>query len=285
MLRKRTISALTVWFAFLTVLAPGNGLAQQIDCKNATTTNDMKFCADQSYKAADKRLNEVYQKVLSGETGEPKKLLIEAEEMWIKFRDDSCRFEIPVSPDGREYPIFLNGCLEKLTRERTADLEKYLSQREGNSTSQPPVRTSTVASLPDGNYRYVSAKFSSFNVSDDELLKAGGYEFRFRKKGNKLTGTLGQIDSGNTICMSGDISGNTVAGRAVEVSEPPFNPKDTIRSAGEEFVGWDLLGGSILKVRRGKKVGNKIEYASALMNLSGLNRINTGTRPAPVSCP
>jgi hypothetical protein len=154
-----------------------------------------------------------------------------------------------------------------------------------NSASQPTVKTSTVASLPDGNYRYVSAKFSSFNVSDDELLKAGGYELRVRKTGNKLTGTLGQIDSGNTICISGEVSGNTVAGRAVEVSEPPFNTKDTIKSAGEEFAAWDLMGGSILKVRRGKKVGNKIEYASALLNLSGLNRINAGTRPAPVSCP
>jgi uncharacterized protein YecT (DUF1311 family) len=285
MSRKLTILSITVWFAFLTVLASGNGIAQQIDCQKATTTNDMKFCAEQSYKAADKRLNEVYQKVLSGETGEQKKLLIEAEEMWIKFRDDSCRFEITVSPDGREYPIFLNGCLEKLTRYRTADLEKYLSQRDGSSGSQPPVKTSTVASLPDGNYRYVSAKFASFTVSDDELVKAGGYELRVRKKGNKLTSILGQIDSGNTICISGDVSGNTVVGRAVEVSEPPFNPKDTIRSAGEEFAAWDLMGGSILKVRRGKKVGNKIEYASALLNLSGLNRINTGTRPAPVSCP
>ncbi len=152
------------------------------------------------------------------------------------------------------------------------------------SASQP-VNNSTVASLPDGNYRYVSAKFPSFAVSDDELLKAGGYELRVRKTGNKLTGILGQIDSGNTICISGEVSGNTVAGRAVEVSEPPFNTKDTIKSAGEEFAAWDLVGGSILKVRRGKKVGNKIQYASALLNLSGLNRINTGTRVAPASCP
>ncbi|MBD1937118.1 lysozyme inhibitor LprI family protein [Microcoleus sp. FACHB-68] len=288
MLRKfRTSAILAViallsFFASLSIAASGDIIAQNVDCKNATTTPEMITCSTQSYQAADKQLNEVYQKVLAVVSGEQKDRLIEVENTWIKFRDSSCGFEIPASPDGREYPIFRNGCFEKLTKERTEDLQKYLTQLNDFDPAKTPNNNSPVGTLPDGNYRYVTAQLSSKVVSDEELVKAGGFYFLFRKKGNQILGYYNQIDSGNTICIDGKVNGNTVAGQAVETSEPPFNTKETVISTGEQFVKWDLARN--LDVRRGQKVGNKIRYRSALLNLKDFSRINAGNRQPPRSC-
>src|SRR4028118_1475053 len=105
MLRKFRTSAILAIFALLSFLASlsiaasGNIIAQNIDCKNATTTRDLIACSTQSYQAADKQLNEVYQRVLPVVSGEQKDRLIEVQNTWIKFRDSSCGFEIPASPD------------------------------------------------------------------------------------------------------------------------------------------------------------------------------------------
>ncbi|MBI3677244.1 MAG: DUF1311 domain-containing protein [Proteobacteria bacterium] len=39
--------------------------AQDVDCKNATSQNEMNFCADQDFQKADKALNAAYKKVIA----------------------------------------------------------------------------------------------------------------------------------------------------------------------------------------------------------------------------
>jgi uncharacterized protein YecT (DUF1311 family) len=134
MFRRLTITPLLVAIAFLTVLAhptlaaPRDMISQQIDCSKAVSTPELKYCAEQSYKAADKRLNQVYQKVISTLSSEPKQKLIDAQLAWIEFRDNNCSFETYGSRDGTAYQIFWSGCLERLTKQRTTDLEEYLSR-------------------------------------------------------------------------------------------------------------------------------------------------------------
>jgi uncharacterized protein YecT (DUF1311 family) len=102
--------------------------AQKIDCNKATTTVELKYCSQLSYQQADKALNQVYRKVISGISGEQKSLLVSGGQAWIKFRDDNCSFETYGSRDGTGYIIFYNGCLERLTKQRTKDLQNYLSR-------------------------------------------------------------------------------------------------------------------------------------------------------------
>lgn len=102
---------------------------QTIDCSKASATPEIKFCSQQSYQAADKKLNQVYQQVTSSIKGEPKQLLITAQQEWVKFRDNNCNFEVYNSRGGTGYEIFRNGCLERLTKQRTKDLQDYLSSR------------------------------------------------------------------------------------------------------------------------------------------------------------
>lgn len=104
-------------------------IAQRVDCSNAQTTVEMKYCSQQSYQAADKQLNQAYQKVISSIKGEQKGLLTTAQQAWIRFRDNNCNFEVYPNRGGTGYEIFRNGCLERLTKQRTKDLQDYLSNR------------------------------------------------------------------------------------------------------------------------------------------------------------
>lgn len=135
MLKKSTIVALS--FAQVSVLAfatqlkakPSQEIAQRVDCKNANNTVEINYCAGESYKAADRRLNDVYRQLSSTMRGEQKSKLIETQETWIQYRDRNCSFETFGSRGGTGYSAFLSGCLERMTKQRTADFQRFMSER------------------------------------------------------------------------------------------------------------------------------------------------------------
>ena len=144
MYKRLTNALLLVAIALVTILASSNlsappganaavaesfVIAQRVDCSNAQTTVEMKYCSQQSYQTADKQLNQVYRQVNSSIRGEQKQLLTTAQQAWIKFRDNNCNFETYLNRGGTGYEIFRNGCLERLTQQRTKDLQDYLSNR------------------------------------------------------------------------------------------------------------------------------------------------------------
>ncbi|MBE9178332.1 hypothetical protein IQ268_06990 [Oculatella sp. LEGE 06141] len=141
--------------------------------------------------------------------------------------------------------------------------------------SAPPVSAPPVSSLPDGVYRYWNGAIAPGTVvSDEELLNRGGATFLFRKQGNRVVGTFAYVD-GEAICLTGQLNGNTVTGQA-------FSEDSSVRNTGEQFTAWGPSG--FLQVRRGRRVGNRSRYDSALLNLSALSRINTGTRTPASTC-
>jgi uncharacterized protein YecT (DUF1311 family) len=103
-------------------------VAQKINCNKAVATPELKYCSQLSYQAADKRLNEVYKRVTSSLINEQRQILVSSQQAWIKFRDNNCNFETYGSRGGTGYEVFRNGCLERLTKQRTKDLENFLSQ-------------------------------------------------------------------------------------------------------------------------------------------------------------
>lgn len=111
------------------IAMPREAIAQQINCENPGSNVEYKECARRAYQAADRRLNQVYQQVLSTVKGEERQKLIEAEETWIQFRDRHCDFQVYRNRGGTGYGGFLSNCLEQITKERTAHLENYLSER------------------------------------------------------------------------------------------------------------------------------------------------------------
>lgn len=135
MLKQSTLVVLS--FALVLVLAfanqiqakPSQEIAQRVDCRNANSTVEINYCAGESYKAADRRLNEVYRQLSSTVRGEQKSRLIDAQETWIQYRDRNCSFETFGSRGGTGYSAFLSGCLERMTRQRTADFQRFMSER------------------------------------------------------------------------------------------------------------------------------------------------------------
>jgi uncharacterized protein YecT (DUF1311 family) len=97
----------------------------KINCANPGSNVEYKECAYRAYQASDKQLNRVYQTLLPKVKGTEKQKLIEAQSLWIKFRDANCDFEVYQSRNGSGYSGFLSNCLERMTKNRTEELANY----------------------------------------------------------------------------------------------------------------------------------------------------------------
>jgi len=131
---------LTTWVVLLPVCAtssqaikarPEQIVQRQPNCNNPTTNLEIKECIRLRYQAADRRLNEVYQQLNSKVSAEERSLLVEAQRGWIQLRDKNCEFEVYRNRGGTGYRGFLNECLERMTKQRTTELENSLKDRVG----------------------------------------------------------------------------------------------------------------------------------------------------------
>jgi uncharacterized protein YecT (DUF1311 family) len=100
----------------------------QIDCSKSSmlTQVDLNECAARDAKVADRKLNQVYQRLIANQSGSQKAKLIDAQLAWIKFRDKACDFAASRSQGGSIAPLHYSGCIRGLTIQRTQDLESYL---------------------------------------------------------------------------------------------------------------------------------------------------------------
>jgi len=100
-------------------------IAQQINCDRPQGDVEVRACIRFRYETSDKRLNEVYKQLVAKLSGEERSILAEAQLGWIKLRDNNCEFETYRSRGGTGHSGFLNECLDRMTKARTAELEKY----------------------------------------------------------------------------------------------------------------------------------------------------------------
>jgi uncharacterized protein YecT (DUF1311 family) len=107
-----------------------NYIAQrQRNCSNPQSNVEYKECMQLRYEAADKRLNQVYQQLLPKLNRKQRSVLYQEQLKWIKSRDKNCESEVYGNRGGSGYRGFLNECLERKTKQRTAELENYLRKR------------------------------------------------------------------------------------------------------------------------------------------------------------
>ncbi|MEH1920922.1 lysozyme inhibitor LprI family protein [Nostoc sp.] len=116
----------SVTTANTTLNLPNMQLAQKLNCNNAQTQAVINECAKLSYQNADKKLNQVYQQLVSTLERSRKQKLITAQQAWIKFRDNNCEFETSKYEGGSISPTIYFGCLENITKLRTQQLREYL---------------------------------------------------------------------------------------------------------------------------------------------------------------
>ena len=107
-----------------------NYIAQrQPDCNNLQNSIEILKCIRLRYEAADKRLNQVYQQLVPKLSRKQRSVLYQEQIKWIKSRDKSCESEVYDNRGGTGYQGFLNECLERKTKQRTAELENYLRKK------------------------------------------------------------------------------------------------------------------------------------------------------------
>jgi uncharacterized protein YecT (DUF1311 family) len=103
-------------------------MAQQLNCDRPQGDVEVRACIRLRYELADQKLNEVYKQLIAKLSKEERVILAEAQLGWIKQRDNTCEFEVYRNRGGSGFQGFLNECLERSTKQRTAELEKYLQR-------------------------------------------------------------------------------------------------------------------------------------------------------------
>jgi uncharacterized protein YecT (DUF1311 family) len=95
-----------------------NAGAQKPDDYNAencdsAVLSELLECTGTDFDKAEKALNTLYPKVMAALPNDAARdSLRKSERAWLKGRDKQCTDENPDSPDGAEYPVEQNACLE-----------------------------------------------------------------------------------------------------------------------------------------------------------------------------
>ena len=127
-------------FAFIAAFCAGPVMAQDaaVDCTNAMTTYEMRFCANEALRDADEHLNAVYVHAIEYyrendrylPEGAPKgeDLLRIAQRAWITYRDAACESEGATSYGGTIQPLIVLSCHEQMTEDRTDALLSLMNE-------------------------------------------------------------------------------------------------------------------------------------------------------------
>ena len=105
-----------------------DAIAQRDPCNNATTQQQINACTQQKAQAADRQLNQTYKRLITGLNQQQRATLEKSQVAWIQFKDATCAYEKSRFTGGSIAPSVYSMCLERLTRQRTTDLENYLKE-------------------------------------------------------------------------------------------------------------------------------------------------------------
>ena len=96
------------------------------DCKAPQTQMAMNYCAHSAYQAADRTLNQVYQKTMAAQPGQHRNALYQAQIAWLRYRDLACNSYSLMAAGGTMQPMLYSNCLAGLTTARTGLLQEQL---------------------------------------------------------------------------------------------------------------------------------------------------------------
>ena len=100
----------------------------------------LNACADAAFKKSDKKLNELYQQIEARlkDDADTKKLFVQAQRDWDKFRDAECSFQTAGAAGGSVMPMLIAQCMDGLAQSRVKDFEGYLKCQEGDLSCPVP---------------------------------------------------------------------------------------------------------------------------------------------------
>ena len=121
------------------VLLAGASAARAQECDRGDDSQQMmNICAAEDYQAADAKLNQAYQDLISSDDADDKKLLQAAQRAWISFRDAECAHSTAASSGGSIHAMEVSQCLTRLTNDRIQQLAAAANCQEGDASCASP---------------------------------------------------------------------------------------------------------------------------------------------------
>ncbi len=84
--------------------------------------------AHEEFVQADKKLNQVYRQLLPKLQKAEKDRLVEAQLLWIKYRDANAEARAEANQGGSLYPLIYDGSRRRTTEARTQELQEWLDE-------------------------------------------------------------------------------------------------------------------------------------------------------------
>jgi hypothetical protein len=142
----------------------------------------------------------------------------------------------------------------------------------------------TLASRPDGNYRYLAGDAEFRTYTDAELQQQGGSIFVFKKEGNNITGNLLPRIGQPGMCLMGIVSGNTVTGLAYPYSSTTGTAIEGIDNSDNNSEALQAYGSAFVVNRSERTEAGRLFYSSSVLDLSNFSMINAGVSLPPSGC-
>jgi uncharacterized protein YecT (DUF1311 family) len=97
---------------------------------NAQTQLEMNMQSAAEVKKADAEMTKAYKQAMAAQDEKGKKLLLEAQRAWIKYKEAHCKSVSNTLEGGSAYPMEYNGCITELTKARTKELYLLAEDRD-----------------------------------------------------------------------------------------------------------------------------------------------------------
>jgi uncharacterized protein YecT (DUF1311 family) len=106
---------------------------EPVDCSKAPGTQSaLNACAFQDFEAATAAYSTAYKTLSQSVGNQQRKLLRQVQTEWIQYRVKACEFEKSGIEGGSAAPMINWQCQARMTRERTAELQRFLDCKEGD---------------------------------------------------------------------------------------------------------------------------------------------------------
>ncbi|MDP3821159.1 MAG: lysozyme inhibitor LprI family protein [Burkholderiales bacterium] len=106
---------------------------EAVDCSQVPGTQSaLNACAYQDFENATAAYSTAYKTLSQSVGNKQRQLLRQVQTEWIQYRVKACEFEKSGIEGGSAAPMINWQCQARMTRERTAELQRFLDCKEGD---------------------------------------------------------------------------------------------------------------------------------------------------------
>jgi uncharacterized protein YecT (DUF1311 family) len=229
----------------------------------------LNACADAASKKSDKELNELYKQIEArlNDDADTRKLLVQAQRDWVKFRDAECSFQTAEAAGGSMMPMLTAQCMDGLTQSRVKAFEGYLKCEEGDMSCPVPAAAVAAAAVPaaaaPGNMGFdvtvtLSKKAAAKLAAEKEgIVVLASYYGDPKQSAEKHANEIGQIsleEQDEQVAIPGTGGPAHISGAKVDIKRldwlagPPkvnVNIASARKSSSDNLLGCDFIDGPL----------------------------------------